>query len=261
MAMGVIAGIIWLIRRLTYPEKFKLGRTPGRKNRLDPLLLLAAVMLIYMLCQAAGFGLVKWLTPHFGEDHAELLAVASLPLILIPAWILLGHWGFSRGAFLGMGLSVRHWPAGVLRGVITALIALPVCFLLQFGITAAAGALGIDPGSEHPLITTFQKASVGWRWLVAIFVVVLGPIAEELLFRGLCQSTLRRVFGKPWPAIVVTSVLFGAMHYNVWTSVLPLAAFAAMLGYSYERTGKLLSPIIAHAVFNGLFLLGSLPTA
>ena len=49
MAMGVIAGIIWLIRRLTYPEKFKLGRTPGRKNRLDPLLLLAAVMLIYML--------------------------------------------------------------------------------------------------------------------------------------------------------------------------------------------------------------------
>ena len=260
MATGVIAAIIWTIRRVRYPTKFRLTQTPGRQNRLDPLLLLTAVIFVFFLSQLVFLGVKQMFLASIGESHAELLALAGTQVLQIPIWILLGHWAFNRGAYLGMGLSLRHWPAGVVRGVITGLTAVPVCLLCQSGIIVISKWFGAGDPTDHMLISAFKAAPIGWRWLIAFSVIVLAPLAEELLFRGLFQSALRRLFGKPWPAIAITAVLFGLVHYMVWTSIIPLALFAVMLGYSYERTGKLLSPIVAHAVFNALFLLASLST-
>ena len=82
----------------------------------------------------------------------------------------------------------------------------------------------------------------------------LRTLPEEVLFRGLIFNILQRTIRGhgPWPALVISSVIFGLAHLNNppgdWRYVL-LATMAGMTyGWAYLRTGSLLAPSYAHAL-------------
>jgi membrane protease YdiL (CAAX protease family) len=88
----------------------------------------------------------------------------------------------------------------------------------------------------------------------------LAPVAEEILFRGILYPLMRRI-SNPCAAIWVTSVIFGVFHMNAMT-FLPLTLLGATLALLYEKTGNLMSPILAHSLFNlANFFLLVFPTA
>jgi membrane protease YdiL (CAAX protease family) len=110
---------------------------------------------------------------------------------------------------------------------------------------------------EYPILTI----------LTMFTIVILGPIIEEILFRGFLQSWIRQHLG-PQKAICITSVLFSFFHYSYDQGLanIPiigsLCIFAYFLGFVYEKKGSLIAPITLHALFNGcnvlsLYLLGS----
>jgi hypothetical protein len=80
------------------------------------------------------------------------------------------------------------------------------------------------------------------------FAVVLAPVAEEFVFRGLLFSTAKRL-GWPKLAWLGVSSLFAFIHFNPPT-FLPLFAFALALTWLYETTEGLFAPILAHGLFN-----------
>ena len=82
---------------------------------------------------------------------------------------------------------------------------------------------------------------------------------EELLFRGLIQVDLMKVFGSVW-GLVLASAMFAVMHLT-WRSIPELFfVFAAglVLGYFYWKTRSLTLPIIIHAA-NNVMLVAVLP--
>lgn len=114
-------------------------------------------------------------------------------------------------------------------------------------VSTALGRAGLDP--------------VAFLALGVVSVVLVGP-AEELLFRGAVQGTLRRVLG-PWAAIGSASVLFAIVHVTVLGANSPAAGLAALtviflvsfaFGYAFERTGSLVLPIVMHSLYDGLLL-------
>jgi membrane protease YdiL (CAAX protease family) len=91
--------------------------------------------------------------------------------------------------------------------------------------------------------------------LFLLVATLLVPAAEEVLFRGGLFRYLRTRMPR-WVAIASTSVLFGALHVQ-WSdhmgglaSLLPLIVLAATFCIAYERTGSIVTPIVAHALFN-----------
>lgn len=109
---------------------------------------------------------------------------------------------------------------------------------------------GEVPGQE---MVTAAAESVGWgtRLLVVAGLVIVGPIAEEVVFRGmLLPALLGR--GRRW-AVSVSSAWFALLHL-----VDPAAAFsvpflfvlALVLGNERLRTGRLGRPVAIHAGFN-----------
>lgn len=90
--------------------------------------------------------------------------------------------------------------------------------------------------------------------LLILGAVFIGPFAEELFYRGMLFSALRRRLPL-WPAMGLGGVLFGLSHLQttlegylmVLLIVIPLGMFWAWI---YERRGSLVVPILAHAVFN-----------
>lgn len=91
---------------------------------------------------------------------------------------------------------------------------------------------------------------------VALFVlgaVVLAPIVEETLYRGLLlRALLRRV--SPGAAVLISSLIFAAVHWlgdpNALRSLPALAALGVVLALRAMRTNSLSAPILIHAGFN-----------
>lgn len=97
-----------------------------------------------------------------------------------------------------------------------------------------------------------------------ISIVVMAPIAEELLFRGAIQGHLLRKWKKPAAAITVSSLVFGVIHGN--PAQIPFAFVLGLaLGWMYYRSGSLIPGILMHFINNGtsviLFLYSDTPDA
>ena len=84
-------------------------------------------------------------------------------------------------------------------------------------------------------------------------LVLVAPITEELLFRGIILRGLLGRF-RPGVAILLSALLFGMMHVNPWQAI-PTTVLGAIYAWFYVRSGSLWPGIVAHAMNNFLFLL------
>ncbi len=90
-------------------------------------------------------------------------------------------------------------------------------------------------------------------WLPFISVSVLAPFSEELYFRGMIYPLFRVRLG-PAGAMVLSALFFGALHLDLYR-LIPISAGGIVLAYFYERTGSLLTSMVAHSTWNTLMLL------
>lgn len=124
-----------------------------------------------------------------------------------------------------------------------------------FGMIVLSYALGplLHPGREQGLTPDHWDSSRAGAYLAnGLVIAVVGPFVEELTFRGLGFSLLRR-FGD-WPAILLVGLLFGLAHGLV--EALPfLAAFGAGLAYLRSRVNSVYPGMLVHAVFNAAALV------
>jgi hypothetical protein len=92
-----------------------------------------------------------------------------------------------------------------------------------------------------------------------LYMLLFVGVAEELLFRGLIQTDLQRVFGMR-NGLLLASYLFGVMHMTWRSSAELLFTFfaAILIGYIYNRSRNLMGPIFLHGV-NNTVLVGVLP--
>jgi len=92
--------------------------------------------------------------------------------------------------------------------------------------------------------------------------VLVAPIVEEFLFRGLLQQSLFYRFGSLIPSIVIPTVIFALFHVGYlfyFPAMLELITLGVLLAWLMAKTGNILIPMLTHALFNlsafsGLFL-------
>jgi len=80
--------------------------------------------------------------------------------------------------------------------------------------------------------------------------IILAPIMEELLFRGLILEGLLRTYS-PEKAIVFSSIIFGVIHFNP-AQILSATLMGIFLGWLYYRSKSLAPSIIVHFANNFL---------
>lgn len=109
------------------------------------------------------------------------------------------------------------------------------------------------PGIAHGTLQAIADSQAG-PWLIMMLLSVLlgAPIIEETMYRGLLQRGMRTSGLPPWGAILITSVIFTAMHGAIAAPFALASLFVLSLGLGliYEKTGHLLAPIVVHVLFN-----------
>lgn len=110
----------------------------------------------------------------------------------------------------------------------------------------------IQMGIEHDkqeMVSLLVQERGGVQIITIIFVVLIAPVVEELLFRNLLLPSLVENLDEGF-AIVLTGILFGLMHLESWSSVPPLILFGVLLGILRQRYKSVMPAIIAHFVNN-----------
>ena len=94
------------------------------------------------------------------------------------------------------------------------------------------------------------------KWLLIVTMVIVAPIYEEVMFRGILWSAVREQFAGSkgaWVATISTSVLFSIIHLQYeFYEMSVIFILALLLGYARSRSGSLYVPILLHIINNGL---------
>jgi membrane protease YdiL (CAAX protease family) len=205
-------------------------------------------MLVWMLAMAA----LSVVAASGRERGVEIPKVAFLALaglafhgtgLVMVAVLLRVERRTWREAF-GLGLDTAR---AMRFAALTLLVVAPLTYGLHAVAAQVLGWLGWGPEPQDSIRLLLDS---GWRdrLIIGVMAVGLAPVVEELIFRGLFFPVLRDL-GLPRLAWLGTSVFFGLIHGNA-AAFLPLTLFGLYLAWLYQRTGNLLAPITAHALFN-----------
>ena len=115
-----------------------------------------------------------------------------------------------------------------------------------------------DQAQEIP----FQNLNLRIEYIVAfITLVILAPVAEELLFRGYLLGRMKLVIN-PWLSVVITAALFGALHLPgamtdsgltlQWSVAVDTFVLGLVLGSLRNITGNVWAGVMLHMIKNGI---------
>jgi hypothetical protein len=215
-----------------------------------------AVLVLWIIAAFAVGGFVIYglqlLFPTVPGD-AFTLSVTQVILAAVVVYFIRVRYPGAVGRLFG---PVAPSAAAVLVGIGFGFIALAV---FGFGLGNLLQLIANAMQAELPEVQEeFRELAVqeSATPLLLLGAVVFGPVAEELFYRGLLFTALRRRLPL-WPAMGLSGLLFGVSHLQttldgyllVLLVIIPLGMFLAWI---YERRGTLVVPILAHAVFNGV---------
>ncbi len=147
-------------------------------------------------------------------------------------------------------------------GVISWVIAMPIVASVTY-IAEIITSLITEPTNKEQVAVKFLKDSLTdpLTSTIAFFsILIVAPLFEEYLFRGLLLSYFRTKLGS-FGAIFTSALIFALFHFspsqsteNV-TLLLTLFVFGCYLGFIYEKTRSLLSSIVLHVTFNSISVI------
>jgi membrane protease YdiL (CAAX protease family) len=219
-------------------------RRRGTEARWGPGFATAVVVAGLIAGQAAALGAIA----VAGDDRADWVLGASLLIadaVLVGIIVAAARRGAERLGPATLGL--RRTPFGPA-------LAWTLVGWVAFSGAGAVWALIVGEGPSEG--GGGPRIELGDPLVVALFVLgvaVTAPIVEEIAFRGYLFAALTRWRG-PWPAAVVSGILFGAAHIAVYPPEFlpPLAVAGVVLAMVFWFTGSLLPAIALHAINNSL---------
>lgn len=191
-------------------------------------------------------------------DARSLQLIGATTRAIVLAAALLGVALTVRNGFAKIGLQIGKLPQAW-KGIVGLVLAAPWIYLTLFASQIIYRVTGLMPEQQtHETLTLIRTNTDTLAVAIATFgAVVLAPVMEEVLFRGLLQTSIARVAARPWVAIGATSLLFALIHPPF--SIPAIFVLSLTLGYLYHRTQNLWAAIAFHIAFNaantGLTLL------
>lgn len=248
---------IWLIwkgvrgRGGTLAERAR--RVAGSPWREGDALLLVGLLGAALVLGWAVAG-VMWRGYGGGRPlPADLIeqSVAFHWMIVGGVWCLLKARRMTwRRAF---GISAAGIGRGVVQGVAAYCAMLPPLWAGTLLYRAGLRYWGYNPGLQEAARLVVEA---GGPWLergyLFFVAIVLAPLAEELLFRGIFLPLLLRRM-RPWAAVAVVALFFAGVHLDLGSFV-SLFVIAVGFGAAYIYSGSLIAPVVMHVLFNGVNL-------
>ncbi|HEV7781593.1 MAG TPA: CPBP family intramembrane glutamic endopeptidase [Chitinophagaceae bacterium] len=220
-----------------------------------------------ILSQVTGMGLLemsdssKWNYAD-GQIVTVIRAMQAIQLVclfLVPTYLCASL--FSTDSKKYLGLKAPSNGRYYIAGIVILLLAIPLTNLLG----ELNRSVRFPAGVENWMKTQEEEAAKSFKLLLSdqsvtdlilniFFIAGFAAVGEELLFRGLAQRLLIRLFKSPLAGILIASFLFSAMHMQFY-GFLPRFTLGILLGLVYWYSGSLWVSILAHFVYDTFLII------
>ena len=209
-------------------------------------IVLGVLLLLYAL--ASGVGL------FFYEEQIPQAQLASTLLVYSIVMALIALVNRRRGGSwaIDFGMGFRQ----LRKLALSPLLYLATLPFLMLAATVWHLLLQYGFGVKIELQEVAQIFTQELSWLQLLYIlmaIIVAPLYEELMFRGMVFPYLVKRVGLAGGTVLV-SLLFAGMHFHL-PSFVPLLLLSAVFCLAYWRTGSLWVGIGIHAIFNGVSIL------
>jgi membrane protease YdiL (CAAX protease family) len=219
----------------------------------------------------------------------SVLLIIGAPIVAIFIWT---GWQFIHGVKFSGGEKAFNNPPFIILFVVMTFIAQMITLLVSYGLivkrsegnfwdaigwhwkppyklwvtilvtivvlVAAIAISNLLPNKENDL-EKLLNVSFTVRLLIAVLAVASAPMVEELIYRGILYSALRKRWGM-WPAFMIVSLLFVGVHvpqyWGAWGVIASLLLLSSAITLLRALSGSLLPSFTMHMFFNGVQAVG-----
>ena len=256
-------------RKTNTPVFAHTAKWESQFDLLDVIIIIFASVLLPSFFLLPKLILVSGSNPDLQITSGSMLLVSAISsvgvligTILAACSMLLRHGSLS---------SVRLTPMPLMTLIGISLVAIVLFIPLTY---IANGIVSLLVPYSHPLLESLSsQRSTYSLWLAVFSAVIVAPISEEFMFRGVLFGFFERIeryfttrigtplvsngiFSRstrnlPYFAILASGLIFGLLHWGHGAAWIPLSLLGMALAYLTHRTGNLLPAIAVHMTLNG----------
>ncbi len=196
------------------------------------------------------------LQPKYYQVNMVLQAVSTFLIFFVPAHFFAAICYRQPFTYLGFNSRFNYKQILLMIGILIltfplsgALASLNKILPISAEWAAKFKAMELAREAQEAALININSFS---RYIISLFIIALLPaIFEETFFRGAMQNLFTRWFKSPWPAIILTALIFSLIHLSFY-GFLVRFALGIVLGYIFYYSGSLCLSILFHFLFNGV---------
>jgi len=248
---GLAMNLVFLLGgRWTMPEKIP-GRKPVSWEIADIVRVTIIVIFSGYMLGAAGSIILGLF--HFDMDVNLRMMLATFFIDITAGAAILYFVLVKYGERLsGLGITLGNFYKNVLSGIAAYVFILPILIAGLILSMLFLDAIGYKPPPQPVFDMFFEEKRSDVILFLTIFVSILGPIIEEMFFRGFLYSAVKKRFGIIL-GVLSSSVFFSILHTNI-VGFLPILILGALMAFLYETTGSLITSMSVHILHNSIIL-------
>ncbi len=209
--------------------------------------------MVYLVSNGHQLGDPSAIEGHMVELLTPALAVGTITgaIAMIAASLYFARRHLREVSPTGIGWSLGSWRSLLIAAVVGATVSTAF-------ITFVAMTNPEIPDSDLGVVARLAGQDVRVRWIWAAVAVLIAPVTEELLFRGVLFSGLARSWGIPASAVTV-SVVFFLFHLAetiaFWPAMVSIAILTIATIGSRLLTNRLGPPVAMHTAYNTILAI------
>jgi membrane protease YdiL (CAAX protease family) len=196
------------------------------------------------------------MNPEYVTEIRVIQTISSLCMFFVPALITV--WRLNARPFLYMGFEAKSSIKTIFLGmlIMTATVFLAGALatlneMIPLTESAKAYFKGMEDAYMKQVVVLSNMNGIA-DLIISILVMALAPaIFEEVFFRAGFQNMMNRATGKTLLSIIITSLLFSAIHFSYY-GFLSRFALGMTLGFLFAYSKNIWIPILAHFLNNSI---------
>lgn len=249
LLLGIMIDILLISRRVKNMSP-EIHSYNGPLSRCVPWDVAKVVILFlffgYMLIIIEALSLRS--LPALKDDDFRMMVNTSILDVLAVVFIIYFTAHQYKDSLASIGLSLKNFVKNVFYGIVGYIAAVPLLVAVLLLVALVVSLTKYVPEKQMVVEMFLREKNVPFLIYSAIFTGIIGPIIEELFFRGFMYNAFKKRIGIFW-AMFITSAIFASLHSNL-VSFFPILALGFVLAYMYEKTGTIVSSVTVHMVHN-----------
>lgn len=244
---GIVRASVRFLRKQPLLPRLSVPGPPAWGGRQ----ILRLVLVVLLVIQSAA--LIQWgFFFLWAPDASDRHGTALIHTLLIDAVVILGAgWFLTHRRSPSPQGGVGVW-AHIRFALLSYATFVPFLVVVALLVAALLRLLAYDPAPQAVFTIYLAESRTPVLTALIFLVTFVGPVAEELFFRGLLYGWLRYRVGV-LKGLGVSALLFAGLHADA-VAFFPILGLGLLFGWIYERSGSLLAPTAAHIFHNAAML-------